>query len=68
DHEVLVQGARVLIPYRVVPNERGSELIMTNFKAPHDSARAYAEQLRWMRIELRNIKKILERKERSALR
>ncbi len=60
DTIVSVAGSDVLIPYRVVPNEDGSELIMTNFKAPNDTDEAYAEQVKWMKIELENIKKILE--------
>lgn len=63
DHLVtLPSGQEVLIPYRVVPNEQGSELIMTNFQAPGDSDQAYAEQLEWMKKELLTIKDILERR------
>ena len=64
DHEVTVpSGQKVLIPYRVVPNEKGSELIMTNFQAPGDSDKAYAEQMDWMKKELHTIKAILDKQE-----
>ena len=63
DHtDVLPSGEEVFIPYRVVPNERMAELLMTNFQAPGDSDKKYAEQLRWMEDELKNIKRILEKK------
>lgn len=53
DHEVhFADGSSVLIPYRVVSNDAGSELIMTNVKSPGDSPAAYDEQLGWMRTEL----------------
>lgn len=57
----LSSGEEVMIPYRVVPNETGAELIMTNFQARGDSPKAYAEQLRWMEKELDAIKKTLEK-------
>ncbi|WP_036391033.1 SRPBCC family protein [Micromonospora chokoriensis] len=61
DHTVtLADGTDVFIPYRVTPNHRGSELIMTNVKSPTDSAAEYEEQLGWMRTELANAKTYVE--------
>jgi hypothetical protein len=62
DHTVtLGDGTEVLIPYRVAPNHRGSELIMTNIKSPGDSDEEWAEQVDWMRTELTNAKHYVER-------
>lgn len=67
DHTVtLADGTEVFIPYRVAPNHRGSELIMTNVKSPADSVAEYEEQLGWMRTELANAKTYVE--ERYAAR
>ena len=53
-------GKTDFIPYRVVPNKEGAELMMTNFKPTESSAEDYEEQLAWMKIELNNIKQLLE--------
>jgi hypothetical protein len=67
DHTVtLADGTRVFIPYRVTPNHRGSELIMTNVKSPTDSDAEYEEQLGWMRTELDNAKRYVEERYESA--
>jgi hypothetical protein len=52
DHVVELAAGPVLIPYRVVPNLDGSELVMTNFQSPGDSAEEYEEQLDWMAREM----------------
>jgi len=57
---ILASGEEQFIPYRVVPNGDGSELIMTNFQGKTSSDKDYAEQLKWMKDELNNIKAILE--------
>jgi len=63
DHEVIIaSGEKQFIPYRVVPNGGGSELIMTNQQTASVSDKDYAEQLRWMKNELNNIKRIMESK------
>lgn len=55
DHYIVnEQGERTLIPYRVVPNGTGSELIMTNIKSPSDTDEQYEEQVRAMGDELRH--------------
>lgn len=62
DHTcILASGEEQFIPYRVVPNGDGSELIMTNFQGKTSSDEDYAEQLKWMKDELNNIKAILEK-------
>jgi Polyketide cyclase / dehydrase and lipid transport len=60
DHEVRLHAGAVMIPYRVVPNLGGCELIMTNFQSPGDSEQEYAEQLDWMTRELEGAKVYLE--------
>jgi len=67
DHVVTLRdGTRVFIPYRVTPNHRGSQLIMTNVKSPGDSDAEYDEQLGWMRTELDNAKRFVEERYASA--
>lgn len=58
---ILPDGTSDFIPYRVVPNKGGAELIMTNFKPKNASRAEYEEQLDWMEIELKRAKAILER-------
>lgn len=57
---VLASGEEQLIPYRVVANESGAMLMMTNSKGRTSTDAEYAEQLAWMKQELESIKKILE--------
>lgn len=57
---IVPSGDEQFIPYRVVPNGEGSELIMTNQQTAGVSNEEYVEQLTWMREELKNIKKIME--------
>jgi hypothetical protein len=60
DHVVLIGQDTVFVAYRVIANLDGSELIMTNIKAPGDSMDDYEEQLRWMRDELDGAKRYIE--------
>ena len=60
DHEVHTGGRWVFIPYRVVPNLDGCELIMTNFQSPGDSDDEYREQNDWVMRELDGAKRFLE--------
>ncbi len=62
----LPSGEQVFIPYRVVPNGEGAELVMTNFQASGDSDEAYAEQLDWMKKELENVKRIVEERRQGT--
>ncbi|MEK9195843.1 MAG: SRPBCC family protein [Patescibacteria group bacterium] len=57
---IIASGEEQFIPYRVVPNGDGSELIMTNHQGETSSGKEYAEQIKWMKDELATIKKILE--------
>ncbi|MBI2008909.1 SRPBCC family protein [Candidatus Saccharibacteria bacterium] len=57
---IIPSGEEQFIPYRVVPNGEGSELIMTNQQTATVSNKDYAEQLKWVKDELNNIKKIME--------
>ncbi len=57
---IIASGEEQLIPYRVVANGSGSELIMTNQQTSTVSNADYAEQLNWMKTELNTIKKLLE--------
>lgn len=66
DHVVGIGEDTVFIPYRVVANLDGAELIMTNVKAPGDSPADYEEQLRWMREELDGAKKYVEHRFATA--
>ncbi|HLB66634.1 MAG TPA: SRPBCC family protein [Candidatus Saccharimonadales bacterium] len=59
---IVPSGEEQFIPYRVVPNGEGSELIMTNQQTASVSDKDYVEQLQWMKDELNNIKKIMEAK------
>lgn len=60
DHVVELAAGPVLIPYRVVPNLDGSELVMTNFQSPGDSVEEYEEQLDWMIRELDGARSYIE--------
>ena len=57
---VLASGEEQFIPYRVVKNGEGSELIMTNYQGETSSDEDYQQQLQWMRDELENVKQLLE--------
>ncbi len=57
---ILPDGNTDIIPYRVVPNKDGAELMMTNFKPAVSTKAEYEEQLEWMDVELKRAKEILE--------
>lgn len=59
---ILPDGEIQTIPYRVVPNKDGAELMMTNFRPRSSSKKDYEEQLYWIEIELKRAKEILESK------
>lgn len=59
---ILPDGEIQTIPYRVVPNKDGAELMMTNFRPRSSSKTDYEEQLYWIEVELRRAKEILEKK------
>lgn len=58
---ILPDGEIQSIPYRVVPNKDGAELMMTNFRPRSSSKADYEEQLYWMEVELKRAKEILEK-------
>jgi len=57
---IIASGEEQFIPYRVVSNGEGSELIMTNQQTASVSDADYEEQLSWMKTELQTIKQLLE--------
>lgn len=59
---ILSDGEVQTIPYRVVPNKDGAELLMTNFKPRSSTKTEYEEQLHWMDVEMKKAKEILEAK------
>ena len=59
---ILPDGEVQTIPYRVVPNREGAELLMTNFRPINATKADYEEQLHWIDIELKKAKEILEKK------
>jgi hypothetical protein len=59
---IIASGETQFIPYRVMPNGDGTELIMTNQQTASVSDAEYAEQLGWMRQELETIKQIMEKR------
>lgn len=58
---ILPDGEIQTIPYRVVPNKNGAELMMTNFRPISSSKADYEEQLYWIEVELKRAKEILEK-------
>lgn len=58
---ILPDGEVQTIPYRVVPNKDGAELMMTNFRPKSSSKKDYEEQLYWIEVELKRAKEILEK-------
>jgi hypothetical protein len=61
---IIPSGEKQFIPYRVVPNGAGSELIMTNQQTATVSDDEYQEQLSWMKKKLETIKNIIEESRR----
>ena len=53
---ILPDGEVQTIPYRVVPNREGAELLMTNFRPINATKADYEEQLHWIDIELKKAK------------
>jgi hypothetical protein len=57
---IIASGEEQFIPYRIVPNGDGCEIMMTNQQTATVNDEEYAEQLKWMTDELNNLKKIME--------
>lgn len=63
DHSVtLPRGTSVYVPLRVVPNDRGCELVLTLFRQPDMSDEKFAADAEWVMRDLHAAKRILEQK------
>ena len=61
DHSVtLPRGVSVYVPLRVVPKERGCELVLTIFRQPDMSEDRFAADAEWVIRDLQAAKRILE--------
>jgi len=61
DHSVtLPRGKSVYVPLRVVPAQRGCELVLTLFRPPDMSEEKFAADAEWVMRDLRTAKRILE--------
>lgn len=61
DHEVVLpDGAVVLNPLRVLPNDQGSEVVFTLFQRPGASDAAFAADARLVADDLERLKALLE--------
>ena len=64
DHAVtLPQGRTVYVPLRVLPSERGCELVLTLFRQPDMSDEKFAADAEWVMRDLNAAKRILERRQ-----
>lgn len=67
DHSVtLPSGATVFVPLRVVPKDRGCELVMTLFRQPGMSDEKFAADAEWVMRDLNAAKQILEQNRSEA--
>ena len=65
DHYVtLSTGATLHVPMRVVPNGSGSEVLLTIFRQKGMTEQQYAEDIRLVEQDLRNLKRIMESDQR----
>lgn len=65
DHRVdLGDGRIVYVPLRVIPNEDGSEVILTLFRQPGMSSEKFAEDEAWVRRDLAALKAWAEEAQR----
>lgn len=61
DHTVTVApGVEVSVPFRVVPNQTGSEVLFTVFRQPTQDDRQFEEDLAMVKTDLASLKNILE--------
>ena len=62
DHYVKVApGVEVYVPMRVVPNEKGSEVIFTLFRMPQMTEEDFARDIEWVTRDLTSLKEVLEK-------
>jgi len=67
DHRVtLATGEEILVPMRVVANQRGSEVMVTVFRLPGMSAEAFGRDVTLVERDLKTLKHTLEGKGRDA--
>jgi uncharacterized protein YndB with AHSA1/START domain len=63
DHYVTVSpGIEVYVPMRVVQNGQGSEVLFTLFQTKDMPDEKFAEDVRWVNEDRRNLKNVLEAK------
>ena len=61
DHTVTVApGVEVFVPFRVVPNQAGSEVLFTVFRQPTQDDRAFADDCALVATDLASLKALLE--------
>jgi len=60
DHTVAIPGAEVFVPFRVVPNGSGSEVVLTLFRQPQMDDAAFERDAALMLADLKALKKRLE--------
>lgn len=62
DHSVtLPRGVSVYVPLRVVPKERGCELVLTIFRQPDMSEDQFTADAEWVMRDLQAAKRLLEK-------
>lgn len=63
DHDVILEsGVKIHNPMRVVPHDRGSEIIFTLFRQPGMSDEKFLEDARWVEKDLKILKELLEKR------
>jgi hypothetical protein len=61
DHAVtLPRGMTIYVPLRVVPKDRGCELVLTLFRRPDMTDETFAADAEWVTRDLNAAKRILE--------
>lgn len=61
DHTVFVApGVEVFVPFRVVPNQTGSEVLFTIFRQPSQDDEAFEADVGMVLTDLQNLKRIME--------
>ena len=61
DHEVRpAAGSTVFVPMRVVPNNRGSEVLLTLFRQTGMSATRYVQDIDLVKQDLKTLKSVME--------
>ena len=67
DHYVVpAPGVEVFVPMRVVQNNEGSEVIFTLFKRADISDEQFKQDIRWVKEDLKSLKRIMEKKDHAG--